>query len=61
MNTTTVVVLFTISSLTLIATGANLALMLVGAKMAKTEIAEVKKKTNRAVDNMTFALENLKV
>ena len=61
MNTTTIVALITISSLTLVTSGATLAIALVGSKKMKTELDEVKMKANTAVNNMKSALDNLEL
>lgn len=61
MNTTTTIVLITISSLSLITSGATLAIVLVGAKKAKNEISEIKTKTNKSIQNLKSALNDLEI
>lgn len=61
MNTTTAVVLITLSSLSLIASGATLAIALVGSRKMQTEIDEVKMKANNTVNSIKSALDNLEL
>jgi len=61
MNTTTAVVLVTLSSLSLIASGTTLAIMLVGSRKMQTEIDEVKMKANNTVNSIKSALDNLEL
>lgn len=61
MNTTTSVVLITLSSLSLIASTTTLAIVLVGSRKMKSEMEEVKTKTNNTVNNIKFALDNLEL
>ena len=61
MNTTTVVVLITLSSLSLVASGATLAIALVGSRKMQTEVDEAKMKANNAVNAMKSALDNLEL
>lgn len=61
MNTPTTVVLITLSSLSLIASGATLAIALVGSKKMKAEIDEVKMKSNKAINTLKSALDNLEL
>lgn len=61
MNTPTVVVLITMSSLSLIASGATLAIVLVGSKKMQTELDAVRTKANNTVSNIKFALDNLEL
>lgn len=60
MSTTTTVVLVAISSLSLVASSATLAIVLIGARKVRDNVEEMKKKSNQTISNLTFALENLK-
>jgi hypothetical protein len=61
MNTTTTVALITLSSLSLIASSATLTLVLVGSRKMKHEMEDAKKKTNKTVQTLKSALDNLEL
>lgn len=55
----TPVVLIALSSLSLIASGTTLTIVVIGAKKMKVELAEVRMKSNKTVRNLQHALANL--
>jgi uncharacterized protein (DUF3084 family) len=61
MNTTTTVALITISSLSLLVSSATLAAMLIGAKNVQSEMDELKMKTNKTVNKLKSALDDLEI
>lgn len=61
MNTTTTVALITISSLSLVASSATLALALIGGRKLQAEVTDVKTKTNKTVQTLKSALETLEL
>lgn len=61
MNNTTTIVLITISSLSLIASTATLAVVLIGAKQVHIEIEDVKMRTNISIRKIKSALDNLEL
>ena len=60
MDTSTVV-LITLSSLSLLASGATLTLVWIGSKKVETQIEEVKTKSNKTVQALKTALDNLEL
>ena len=61
MNTSTVAILITLSSLSLIASTATLAIVLVGSKQMQAEVEEAKTKMNKVTQNLKSALENMEL
>lgn len=57
MNPATTIALITISSLSLIASGTTLAIVLIGSKKVQTEIDETKSKANDIIHSLVNALD----
>lgn len=55
------IAILTISSLSLAFSATTLVVVLVGAKKVEAQVAEVKEKANRSVQNVKNALENLEL
>ena len=61
MNSSTTVILITLSSLSLIASGTTLVITILGAKKVKAEVDDAKLKMNNTVSNLRHALDNLEL
>lgn len=61
MSTPAAVALITISSLSLIMSTANLAVILFGAKKAKEEVEIIRAKANKTLDNVKTAIAEIEI
>lgn len=61
MNTGAQIALFAISSLSLVASGATLVVVLVGAKKIETQVEETKVKTNEKLKKFKDAIQDLEL